>query len=177
LELKIIEPPPKGPTSSASAVRLTPTAGGGLRPRVKCPRCGDEGLKSVQFKCGPQLLLGYEFGKDRIKMDWTYEFYGSIIDEEKKIIRGIATCPKCREESSAKMDELIQEARDKGRLKCPEEAKYLFECEINGKDALGVILRKLDKVYGGNRNIEVFEVTIRLDKDNIAVSAEPIGEE
>lgn len=144
---------------------------------AKCPRCGDEGPKSTQFKCGPQLLLTYEFGKDRIKMNWTYEFYGSIIDEEKKIIRGIATCIKCREESNAKMDELIQEARDEGKLKCPEGAKYLFECEIGGKDALGVILRKLDKVYGGNRNIELFDVVITLDDNNVAVSAEPIGKE
>lgn len=144
---------------------------------VSCSRCGDERLKSVQFKCGPQLLMGYEFGKDKIKMNWTYEFYGSIIDEDKKIIGGIATCQKCKEESDKKMGELIQDARNKGELNIPEGAELLIECEINGEDALGVILRRLDKVYGGNRNIELFEVAITLNDNNVPIYAETIDEE
>ena len=50
---------------------------------VKCPRCGDEGPKSVQIKSGPQILYAYEFGKDKIDIDWDYECYGSVIDREK----------------------------------------------------------------------------------------------
>lgn len=67
---------------------------------VKCPRCGNEGSKSVQIKSGPQNLSSYEFGKDKIKINWTYEYYGSIIDEDKKMIRGIAICEKCEEKSA-----------------------------------------------------------------------------
>ncbi len=72
---------------------------------VTCPRCGDSGLKSVQIKPGPQNLDEYEFGKDKIDIDWSYEYYGSIVDIEKRIIRGIATCDKCRKES---LDELYK---------------------------------------------------------------------
>lgn len=144
---------------------------------VKCPRCGDEGPKPVQFKCGPQLLWGYEFGKDRIKINWTYEFYGSIIDEDKKIIRGIATCQNCKEEVKETIDELVHEAENKGRLKCSEGAKYLFECDIDGENAIEVISRILDKVYGGNRNIELFDVAIILNDKNVPIYAEIMGEE
>ncbi len=143
---------------------------------VKCPRCGDTGLKSVQIKSGPQNLFEYEFGKEKILINWTYEYYGSIIDVDKKIIRGIATCDKCKEESSAKMNELVQEAKNKGEIEAPEGAKYLFECEIDGKDALGVILKRLDDIYGGNRNIVLFEVAITLNHDNIPIFAEAIKE-
>ena len=143
---------------------------------IKCPRCGDERPKSVQIKCGPQNLFEYEFGKDKIKINWTYEYYGSIIDEYKKKIRGIATCKKCREETSKRMDQLIEDAQKKGEVKVPEGAKYLFECEINGQDALGVMLKRLDEEYDGNRDVELFEVAITLNDDNIPISAEVVTE-
>lgn len=143
---------------------------------IKCPRCGDEGQKSVQIKSGPQRLDSYEFGKDKIDIDWDYEYYGSIIDREKRIIRGIATCNKCREESQTKMEELIQEAKNKKEIKVPEGEgpKYLFECEINGEDALKVILNRLDDAYRGDRYIELFDVAIWLDKDYIPILADII---
>ena len=144
---------------------------------VKCPRCGDEWPKSVQIKCGPQILWRYEFGKDKIKIDWTYEFYGSIIDEDKKIIGGIATCENCKNEVQEMRNELLQEAKNKGEIKIPEGAEFLIECEIDGKGALGVILDRLDKVYGGNKNIELFHVAITLSDNNVPMSAETIGEE
>ena len=143
---------------------------------IKCPRCGDEGPKSVQIKSGPQRLDSYEFGKDKIDIDWDYEYYGSVIDREKLLIRGIATCNRCREESHAKMEEVIQEAKNKKEIKVPEGegSKYLFECEINGEDALRVILNRLDDVYGGDRSIELFEVAIWLDKDYIPIASDLI---
>lgn len=149
---------------------------------VKCPRCGDAGPKSVQIKSGPQNLNEYEFGKDEIPINWTYEYYGSVIDRKKRIIRGIATCGKCKEESKKKMDELIQEANDKKEIKIPEGEgeregemhRYLFECEIDGKDALKVMLNRLDEAYGGNRNIELFEVAIFLNVYYMPIAADPI---
>ena len=143
---------------------------------VKCPRCGDEELKSVQIKSGPQRLDSYEFGKDNIDIDWDYECYGSVIDRDKRIIRGIAICNKCRKESQAKMEELVQEAKNKKELKIPEGegSKYLFQCQINGEDALKVILDRLDDSYGGDRYIELFDVTVWLDKDYIPVVADII---
>ena len=143
---------------------------------VKCPICGDEGLKSVQIKSGPQMLGTYEFGKDKIDIDWDYDCYGSVIDREKLIIRGIATCNKCREEYKVKMEELIQEAKNKMEIKVPEGEgpKYLFECQINREDALKIISNRLDDAYGGNRNIELFEVAIWLDKDYISIAADII---
>lgn len=144
--------------------------------QVKCPRCGDEGPKSVQIKCGPQTLKDYEFGKDRIEVDWSYTYYGSIIDEEKKVIRGIATCDRCEEESKMEMERLIQEAKDKGELKKPEGAIYLLECKIDGKSALGVVLDRLRKIYGGNRDIELFDIAIQLNKDDVPIFAGTIIE-
>jgi hypothetical protein len=138
---------------------------------VKCPRCGDEGPKSVQIKSGPQNLFEYEFGKDKIDIDWTYEYYGSIIDKDKRIIRGIATCEKCREETNKKMDDLIKDAKRKGEIKVPEGGEYLFQCEIEGKNALGVILKRLDDIYGGNKNIEIFDVAIWLNEKNVPIAA------
>jgi hypothetical protein len=140
---------------------------------VKCPRCGDSGSKSVQIKSGPQNLLEYEFGKDKIKINWTYEYYGSIIDEEKRIIRGIATCEKCKEETNKKMDDLIKNAKKKGEIKTPEGGE-LFQSEIEGKSALGVMLKRLDDTYGGNRNIELFEVAIWLNEQNVPIAVDQI---
>lgn len=144
---------------------------------VKCPRCGDKTPKSVQIKCGPQILNDYAFGKDRIEMDWSYTYYNSIIDEEKKVIGGIATCGKCKEESNTEMDRLAQEAKDKGELKAPEGGRYLIDCEIDGKNALMVLLNRLEEIYGGNGHIELFDVAIQLDKDDIPIFAGPIIEE
>ncbi len=142
---------------------------------VKCPRCGDEGPKSVQIKSGPQNLSAYQFGKDEIEIDWTYEYYGSIIDEEKKAIRGVATCEKCKEETNKKMDDLIKDAKKKGEIKAPEGGEYLFQCEIEGKSALGVMLKRLDDIYNGNRNIELFDVAIWLNEKNIPIVADQIA--
>ena len=143
---------------------------------AKCPRCGDERPKSIQIKSGPQRLYTYQFGIDKIDIDWNYECYGSVIDREKLIIRGIATCNKCREESQTKMEELIQEANDKKEVKTPkgEGPRHLFECQINGEDALRVILNRLNDAYGGDRNIEMFDVAIWLDKDYIPMAVDLI---
>jgi hypothetical protein len=141
---------------------------------VKCPRCGDEEPKSVQIKSGPQNLSEYEFGKDKIKINWTYEYYGSIIDEDKRIIRGIATCEKCKEETNKKMEDLIKDAKKKGEIKAPEGEGYLFQCEIEGKSALGVMLKRLDDAYDGNRNIELFEVAIWLNEQNVPIATDQI---
>lgn len=143
---------------------------------VKCPRCEDTGPKSVQIKSGPQGLLTYEFGKDEIPINWTYEYYDAVIDRKKRIIGGIATCNKCKEESKKKMDELIQEAKNKKEIKVPdgEGPKYLIECEIGDRGALGVILDRLDDAYGGNRNIELFNVAIFLNEDYMPIVADPI---
>lgn len=137
---------------------------------VECPRCGNTDPKSAQIKCGPQIMMTYLFGKDEIDVDWDYSFYDAIVDKDKHIIRGIVTCDSCREESKKKMSYLIAEANRKKEMECPDGAKYLFECEIEGKSALSVILNRLDEVYGGNRNIELFYVVVQL-KDNIAVWA------
>lgn len=141
---------------------------------VSCPRCGDSELKSAQIKPGPQNLEEYEFGKDKICIDWSYEYYGSIIDKEKSIILGIATCNRCRKETQKKMSELIDEARKKGELKCSEDSKYLFECEINGEDAFRVISKRLDNTYNGDKNIELFDVAIFIDKDGVPIAADII---
>jgi hypothetical protein len=69
------------------------------------------------------------------------------------------------------MEYLLDDAKKKGEIRCQESAKYLFECEIGGKNALGTMLNRLDEEYGGNRNIESFHIAIQL-KDNIATSAE-----
>jgi len=74
---------------------------------IKCPRCGDPEPKEVQIKSGPQTLFAYDFGKDEIEVDWTYTYYGSIVDKDKKIIRGIATCNKCNEEAMKKIENNI----------------------------------------------------------------------
>jgi programmed cell death protein 5 len=134
----------------------------------------DSGPKSVQIKSGPQNLFTYEFGKDEIEIDWTYGYYGSIIDEDKKIIRGIAICEKCKEETNKKMDDLIEDAKKKGEIKAPEGGRYLFQCEIEGKSALGVILKRLDDIYDGNRNIELFEVAIWLNEKNVPIAVDQI---
>ena len=141
---------------------------------VKCPRCGDEGPKSVQIKSGPQDLSAYEFGKDKIKINWTYEYYGSIIDEDKRIIRGIATCDKCKEDTHKKMDDLIKDANKKGEIKAPEERVRLYECKIEGKNALVLMLKRLDDVNDGDRNIELFEVAIWLNEKSIPVAIDQI---
>jgi hypothetical protein len=138
---------------------------------VKCPRCGNTDPKSVQIKCGPQTMMTYLFGKDEIDVDWDYEFYDAIVDKDKRIIYGIATCDNCREESSKKMKYLIAEANRKKEIEYQDGAKYLFEGEIGGKSALSIMLNRLDDAYGGNRNIELFHVTIQF-KDNVAISAE-----
>lgn len=142
---------------------------------VKCPRCGDETPKSAQIKCGPQVMDRYTFGEDEIDIDWDYPYYLAIIDKDKKIIGGIATCENCKKEAQEMMDKLVQEAKNKGEIKVPEgdEPKHLFEYEIDGKSALWVILRRLDDVYGGNRNIELFDVAITLNDDNMAISVRP----
>jgi hypothetical protein len=137
---------------------------------VKCPRCGNTDPKSVQIKCGPQIMMTYLFGKDEIDVNWDYEFYDAIVDKGQHIIHGIATCDNCRKESSKKMKYLIAEANRKKEIEYPDGAKYLFECEIGGESALSAILNRLGEAYGGNRNIELFHVTIGL-KDNIAVWA------
>lgn len=137
---------------------------------VECPRCGNADPKLVQIKCGPQILKTYIFGKDEINVDWDYPYYDAIVDKDKHVISGIATCDNCREESNRKMRYLIAEANRKGEIKRPEGVEYLLECEIGGKNALGVLLSRLDETYGGNRNIESFRVSIGL-KDNIATWA------
>lgn len=137
---------------------------------VKCPRCGDADPKSAQIKCGPQILAKYIFGKDEIDVDWDFSYYGSIIDKDKHIIGGIATCNSCMEESNRKMEYLIADAKNKGEIERPEGAEYLFECKIGEKNAFTVILNRLDDVYGGNKNISSFHVSIQL-KNNIATSA------
>lgn len=141
---------------------------------AKCPRCGDERPKLVQIKSGPQILSEYEFGKDKIEINWTYEYYGSIIDEDKKIIRGIATCEKCKEEKNKKMDDLIKDAKKKGEIKVPEGGGNLLQCEIEGKSALGVILKRLDGVYGSDRNIELFDVAITLNEKSVPIVVDTI---
>jgi hypothetical protein len=141
------------------------------RVLVECPRCGNADPKSAQIKCGPQILETYLFGKDEIDVNWDYPYYDAIVDKEKYIIHGIATCDNCREESRKKMEYLTDEAKKKGEIKCPDDAKYLFECEIGGKSALTVILNRLDEAYGGHGNIELFHIVMWL-KDNIAISAE-----
>lgn len=143
---------------------------------VNCPRCGDEEPKSAQIKCGPQAMNNYTFGEDEIDIDWDYPYYSSIIDKDKKIIGGIATCENCKNEAKEMMRELVQEAKNKGEIKVPEgeESKYLFECEIDEKDALSVISQRLDDIYGGNRNIELFDVAITIGDNNVAISVEPI---
>lgn len=141
---------------------------------IKCPRCGDEEPKSVQIKSGPQCLSLYEFERDEIEIDWTYEYYGSIIDKCKKIIRGIATCEKCKEEVNKKMDDLIKDAKKKGEIKATEGSEYLFQCNIEGKNAFGVMLKRLDDAYDGNRNIELFEVAIWLNEKNIPIAVDQI---
>jgi hypothetical protein len=138
---------------------------------VKCPRCGNTDPKSVQIKCGPQILKTYVFEKDEIDVNWDYAYYDAIIDKDKHIIGGIATCNNCREESNRKMEYLVDDAKKKGEIRCQESAKYLFECEIGGKNALGIMLNRLDEAYSGNRNIESFHIAIQL-KDNIATSAD-----
>lgn len=138
---------------------------------VECPRCGNTDPKSVQIKCGPQILGIYTFRKDEIDIDWDYSYYGSIVDKDNHIIDGIATCDNCQEESNKKMEYLIAEANRKGEIKRPEGAEYLFQCEIGGKNAFTVMLNRLDAEYGGNKNISSFHVVIRL-KDNIATSVE-----
>lgn len=77
---------------------------------VKCPRCGDYDPKSVQIKTGPQILDIYQFGRDKIDIDWDYEYYGSVIDREKRIIRGVADCDKCKKESDKKIEGLFDVA-------------------------------------------------------------------
>lgn len=143
---------------------------------IKCPRCGDSEPKQVQIKSGPQNLSSYQFGKDEIEIDWTYQYYGSVIDKDKKIIRGIATCEKCKEEANKKMDDLIEDAKKKGEIKAPEGGEYLFQCEIEGKNALGVMLKRLYGVYDDNRNIESFEVAIWLNESNIPIATDHIVE-
>lgn len=59
---------------------------------VKCPICGNEEPKSVQIKSGLQTLENYKFKEDKIDINWDH---GSVIDKEKRIIRGIAICNKC----------------------------------------------------------------------------------
>lgn len=141
---------------------------------VECPRCGDSEPKSVQIKSGPQNLSEYEFGKDEIEIDWTYGCYGSIIDEDKKIIRGIATCEKCEEDADKKVKDLIDDAKKKGEIKDPDGSGYLFRCQIDGKSALGVILKRLDDAYDGNRNIDLFEVAIWLNEKNVPMAVDQI---
>lgn len=141
---------------------------------IECPRCGDPGPKSVQIKSGPQNLSAFEFGKDKIELDWTYEYYDSIIDKDKKIIRGIATCAKCKEEVNKKMEDLINEAKKKGEIKAPEGCEYLIQCEIDGKSALDVILKRLDDAYDGNKNVDLFEVAIWLNEESIPIAIDTI---
>ncbi len=74
---------------------------------IKCPRCGDSEPKEVQIKSGPQTLSAYDFGNDEIEIDWAYTYYGSIVDKDKKIIRGIATCEKCSEEANKNIENHI----------------------------------------------------------------------
>lgn len=152
---------------------------------VKCPICGDESGKNVQIKNGPQTLDMFKFGKDKIPMDWDYEYYGCIIekeegkDEEEKDsgkIRGIAECVKCKERIDKRMDDIIKKYRENGKLKCPEGAKLLLECEIDGKDALRTTLDDLDKEFGGNYHSEyLFEVELTI-KNGIATEVEILKE-
>jgi hypothetical protein len=76
---------------------------------IKCPRCGDPESKEVQIKPGPQTLSAFDFGKDEIEVDWIYEYYGSIIDKDKKIIRGIAICEKCKKEANKNIENHIKD--------------------------------------------------------------------
>lgn len=148
---------------------------------VKCPICGDEGGKNVQIKNGPQALDKFKFGEDKIPMDWDYECYGRIIekDEEKDNgkIRGIAECMVCRNRVFKRMDEIIKKYKENEKLKCPEGAKLLLECEIDGKDALKVVLDDLDKEFGGNHHAEyLFDVGIKIE-NGIAIGADILKDE
>lgn len=146
---------------------------------VKCPRCGDENGKSAQIKNGPQYLERFEFGKDKIPMHWDYGYYGSIIqkfNKENGKIRGIAECTKCRERVNNQMDEIISGYKKEGKLKCPEGVQLLIECEIEGKDALKVVLDDLDNAYGGNHYSEyLFDISIKIE-NSVAVGAEVLEE-
>ena len=142
---------------------------------VVCPRCGDNEPKSVQIKCGPQNLSRYIFGKDEIDIDWDYSYYDSIVDKGKGVIGGIASCAHCRKEAEEKMQEIIKDARNKGEVECPDGSKFLFECLINGEDALSIILKRLDDAYDGNRSIDLFGVTMQIEKNIPIFAAVKIG--
>lgn len=150
---------------------------------VRCPICGDENGKAVQIKSGPQTLANYKFGEDKISLNWNYNCYGSVIeqiDDENGKIRGIAECKECRDRVSKKMKEIIQRYKDADKIKRPERREgdiaYLFECEIDGKNALKVVLADLDKIYGKNSDSEYFFDVVITIKDSIAVGVEIINE-
>ncbi len=100
-------------------------------------------------------------------------------------------CPRCTDERPKSVQiksgpqnlleyefgpDLIRDAKKKGEIKAPEDGGYLFQCEIEGKSALGVLLKRLDDVYNGNRNIELFEVAIWLNKENVPIAVDQIVE-
>lgn len=148
---------------------------------VKCPICGDEGGKKVQIKNGPQALDKFKFGKDKIPMDWSYEYYGCVIYKEERKdngrIRGIAECAACRDRVNKIIDDIIKKYKENGKLKCPDGVKLLFECEIDGKNALRVVLDDLDKEFGGRPHSEyLFDVTIKIE-DGIAIGADILKDE
>ena len=68
----------------------------------------------------------------------------------------------------------LEDAKKKGEIKAPEGDGYLFQCEIEGKNALGVMLNRLDEAYGGNRNIELFHVAIFLNDNYVPIAVDTI---
>lgn len=138
---------------------------------ITCPKCGDKRKKCVQIKSGPQALKVYKFGIDKIEMDWDYECYGSIIDKDgvdrekdNGKIRGIAECCVCKVRVNEKMEEIIEEYKSAGKIKMPEGGRFLLEAEIEGKSALKVILRDLDKAFGGSYHSEsLFDVVLTIE--------------
>lgn len=147
---------------------------------VKCPRCGDYGPKSVQIKSGPQILGIYQFRKDKIDINWDYEYYGSVIDREKRIIRGIADCDTCRKDINKKIDDIKREARhlfgcgtDRKDMKNEKNGKDEKD-EKDEKDSLAIALDRLRNVYETDGDVSLFEVAIWLDKDNIPIYVDVI---
>lgn len=142
---------------------------------VKCPKCGDEGVKNVKIRNGDKIFTEYIFCKDKIPMDWDSGYPGSLIAKEEGKdngkIRGEAECLKCKDRVDKKWDE-IQEGYEKaGKIKCPKHPKpaFLLECEIDGEDAHSVIQNDLNKIYNGKYYDEyLFDVAITI-KDSVAV--------
>lgn len=146
---------------------------------IACPRCGDKHKKCVQIKSGPQALKVFKFGIDKIEMDWDYECYGSVIDKDEVDrekdngkIRGIAECCACKVRVNEKMEEIIEGYKNAGKIKMPEGGRFLLEAEVDGESALSIVLRDLDKEFGGSHDSEsLFDVSLVIE-NGIATKVE-----